>query len=443
MHAFQDIAAPGFKATPFWWEATAPTAEGASGLPGKADVVVVGGGYGGLNAALELARRGTAVTVLEAEDFGFGPSSRNGGLVGSTKIGKGPSHSGRSPVETAEGRKKLIGYLVAGAAAFEHLETVIEREAIDCHFRRVDSFLGAYTPEHFEALRHKADLINETGTHRAELVPRERQHEVIATDYYHGGMSVSPAGAIHPALYLRGLYEACRRAGVTLCARTRASRIVRDGERFEVATPGGRLTAREVVVATNGLTGPVTPWLRRRLIPLASHMIATEELPEETARSLIPSGQTIADTKRVLHYYRMSPDGRRVLFGGRARFTEAGHEVTAPVLYADMLKVFPHIAGCRITHAWQGNVAFAFDYLPHMGRHQGIHYCLACNGSGVAMLSYLGYQVATKILGQPEPTCPFDSRPFPTKPFYTGTPWFLPFVGEYFRLRDRMDRPGG
>ena len=437
----QDVFAPGFKATPFWWEAAPPEAGDTSAVPGETDVAVVGGGYTGLSAALELARRGTAVTVLEADAFGSGPSSRNGGLVGSTNVGKGTSETRESPVERALGKKRLLEFLEVGAASLFHFEHIVEREKIDCAYARSGYFLGAFTPAHFEQLRHKVDLINETGIQTAEMIPRTRQHEVIATDYYHGGMAVTLAGGIHPALYHRGLLEACRRAGVTLCAGNRVTRIGRDGNGFTVETDAASTKAREVVVATNGLTGRATPWLRRRLIPITSHMIATEELPEDTAHTLLPNNHTIAETKRVRHYYRMSPDGRRVLFGGRAGLTDAPPHVTAPILRDRLTAIFPQIAGVKVTHGWSGNVAFAFDFLPHMGRHEGVHYCMACNGSGVAMLSYLGHHTALKILGDGAEPCIFDGQPFPTRPFYTGNPWFLPMVAGFFKLRDRMERP--
>jgi glycine/D-amino acid oxidase-like deaminating enzyme len=129
-----------------------------------------------------------------------------------------------------------------------------------------------------------------------------------------------------------------------------------------------------------------------------------------------------------------------MVFGGRARFTQVSPEVSAPILYEFMTSRFPQLNGVKITHAWTGNVAFTFDFLPHMGRDEGMHYCLGCNGSGVAMMTYLGYQTARKILGGGNRVCSFDQRDFPTHSFYAGNPWFLPLIGSWYRFKDQIDR---
>jgi glycine/D-amino acid oxidase-like deaminating enzyme len=194
------------------------------------------------------------------------------------------------------------------------------------------------------------------------------------------------------------------------------------------------------VIATNGYTGDLTPALRRRVVPIASHIIATAALPPGLARSLIPKGRTLSDTRRVLCYYRMSPDGKRMVFGGRARFTQVDPTVSAPILHRYMTDRFPQLRGAKVTHAWTGNVAFTLDALPHMGERDELHYCLGCNGSGVAMMTYLGYQTAHKIARIANYACSFDTTEFPDHPLYSGNPWFLPVVGSYYRLRDRLDR---
>lgn len=426
---------PEFKARPYWWEAIPMGENPATELPPQTQVVIIGGGLTGLNCAIELARAGTDVVVLEAGDFGFGASTRNGGGVsGGTSMGKG--FSGK------QGANDLLAAMVGDAAdSLAHIEALIARENIECQYVRSGRYLCAYTPGHYEALAAKVDLYNEQADAGAEMIPRERQREEIASDYYHGGMLVRRSGKIHPALYHRGLMAAAEKYGAILVGNTKAGALTRTGDGWRVQTSRGEITAEEVVIATNGYTGELTPDLKRRLIPVASHIIATEPLDADLARSLIPNGRTLADTRRVLCYWRMSPDGTRVLFGGRARFTQVPPEVSAPALHSMMLDRWPQLKGVRITHAWTGNVAFAFDYLPHTGRtQQGLHYAMACNGSGVSMLSYLGFKVARRLIGGDNQPTTFEDRDFPTKPLYSGNPWFLPAVGAYYRMRDWIDR---
>lgn len=433
-----EIFHPDFSTEPYWWTAAAPTTAGSDDVPGRTDVAVVGSGYAGLSAALELARGGVDVTVLEREAFGAGASTRNGGAV------SGGHNLGRSLAGDAEAGATAARHqvrLTEAAEALTLLESIIEREEIDCCYTRSGRFVGAYAPSHYSGLESKLADINSAVQAEAYLLPRERQHEEIASDFYHGGMVVKRSGQLHPALYHRGLLTAAQRAGGRLCAQAGVERISREGTGFCLLTARGEIRADHVVVATNGYTGAVTPNLRRRIVPVASHIIATEPLPSDLAASLIPRGRTINDTPRVLCYYRMSPDGQRMVFGGRARFTQVGPRVAAPALYRFMTERFPQLAGFRVTHAWTGNVAFAFDHLPHMGELDGLHYCLACNGSGVAMMTYLGHRTARKILGTGDaPPSAFEGPPFPTKPFYHGRPWFLPAVGSYYRFRDRVDR---
>jgi glycine/D-amino acid oxidase-like deaminating enzyme len=430
---------PDFKASPYWWEAWRPNADGSADLPARADVAIVGAGYGGLATALELRRAGTDVVVIEANEFGSGASSRNGGAVsGGINLGKGLS--GRRSADQEELAREAAAMRRDAADSLLLLEEIIAREGIECHYERKGRFLGAYTPRHYDDLARKLDALNQDADAEATMLAKARQHEEIASDFYYGGMVVRRSGKLHPALYCKGLLDACRRHGVTLCAGTRVTEITRQPHGFLVRTERGEVAAREVVIATNGYTGDVTPALKRRVLPVASHIIATEELSPELAASLIPNGKTINDTPRVLTYYRMSPDGRRVLFGGRARFTQVEPRVSVPALHRMMTARFPQLAGVRVTHAWTGNVAFTFDFLPHMGREDGMHYMLGCNGSGVAMMTYLGTQTARKILGGANRISALDERDFPTMPLYNGNPWFLPIVGGYYRLRDRLDR---
>lgn len=434
------ILHPDFRTTPYWWDAVAPDESVREPLPARADVLIVGGGLTGLNCAIELGRGGAHAVVIDAEAMGFGASTRNGGGVsGGNSIGKGLSgQKGRSGGTADELVAAMIG---DGTESLTHIESVIAREGIDCHYARTGRFIGAFTPKHYAGMAAKSEQLNRLAQADAHMVPRERQREEIASDYYYGGMVINRTGKIHPALYHHGLMEAARRHGATLVSHARAGAMTRVADGWRVETSRGAIEAREVVIATNGYTGDLTPDLKRRLVPIASHIIATEPLPPDLAASLIPKARTLADSRRVLCYFRMSPDGTRVLFGGRARFTQVTPQVSAPLLHAMMLLRWPQLRGTRVTHAWTGNVAFAFDYLPHMGQTQkGLHYALGCNGSGVAILSYLGAEIGKKILGQANRVPSFDGREFPTVPFYSGSPWFLPAIGGWYRFRDWLDR---
>src|SRR5215813_4505524 len=431
-----DIFHRDFSPAPYWWEAYTPTVGDLVDVPRGARVAIVGGGYAGLSAALELVKHGIDAVVLEANELGFGASTRNGGAVsGGVNVGK--SFTGKI-VEVNGDRVERI--LSDAGDAFALIDRLIDEEKIPCFWEKPGRFVGAWTKKHYDAQSRRLAMLNAAAQSGAYMVPRESQREEIASDYYFGGMVVHRSGKLHPALYYKGLLDACRRRGIAVCAKAAVTRIAREDSRWRIETARGSLSAGDVVIATNGYTGSLTPTLRRRVVPIASHIIATEELPPDLARSLIPRARTLSDTKRVLCYYRMSPDGRRMVFGGRARFTQVDATVSAPILYRYMTDRFPQLRGARITHAWTGNVAFTLDALPHMGSQDDLHYCLGCNGSGVAMMTYLGWQTARKIARVANYACSFDTAEFPDHPLYSGNPWFLPVVGGYYRLRDNLDR---
>lgn len=435
--AHNDILHQDFKAMPYWWEAYRPVTGDLVDVPKKARVVIIGAGYAGLSCAIELADAEIDACVLDSAELGAGASTRSGGAVsGGVNIGK--SFTGKTQARDPEVAKVL---LASAADAFSLIETLIARERIDCAWEKRGRFVGAWTPADYKLQETRVAQLNDAAKSGCIMVPRERQREEIASDYYYGGMLVERSGKLHPALYYKGLLDAARRRKIAICAKASAEKITRSGNGWHIRTSRGEIEASDVVIATNGYTGDVTPALKKRLIPLASHIIATEELPPDLARALIPKGRTLADTKRVLCYYRMSPDGRRMIFGGRARFTPVTPETSAPILYRFMTDRFPQLRGTRITHAWTGNVAFTWDALPHTGMLDGMHYALGCNGSGVAMMTYLGHQTARRIIGGANATCGFELADFPDFPLYNGSPnWALPAVGAYYRFRDRLSR---
>ncbi len=432
------VFSPDFQPWPWWWEAAEPP-DRDNALPDRAAVAIIGGGYAGLSAALTLCRLGQKPVVLDAERIGWGASSRNGGMVsGGLKVASGALEQEHGP----EGAQRIA---LAAAASFPFIEETITREAIDCDYVRCGRFVPAWTPRHYAALAAKVAFIAEITGLPASMLPRERQREALGSDHYHGGMIAAASGSLHPGKYARGLAAAAERAGALLVDGVRVQRIQDQGSGFRIHTDMGELLADAVLVATNGYSlharGTAMPWLARRMVPLASYIIATEELPEGMIDRLFPGRRMISDTKRVLNYFRPSPDGKRVLWGGRASFRSVSAEQTAPVLHRAMVDCFPELASVKVTHAWTGNVAFTFDGLPHIGVQDGLHYAAGCQGSGVAMATWLGHRAALKLAAADNESFALDDLNFPTRPFYRGDPsWFLPLVGGWYRLRDQIDR---
>ena len=432
------VFAPGFKTSPWWWEAAEPPKRDTT-LPDHAAVAVVGGGYAGLSAALTLRRLGRQVVVLDAERIGWGASSRNGGMVsGGLKVaGAG--------LEKSHGAAQAQAITQAAAASLPFIEETIAREEIDCDYIRCGRFAAAWSRSHYDAMAARAERLEEITGLPARMLPRERQREALDSDHYHGGMLVAATGSLHPGKYARGLAAAAERAGAQLVDGVRVQKIGEAAGGFRIATDRGDLRADAVLVTTNGYSldarGTASPWLARRLVPLNSYIIATEELGEARIDRLFPGRRMIADSKRVLNYFRPSPDGKRILWGGRASFRAATAEDTAPALHGYMVECFPELAEVKVTHAWTGNVAFTFDHLPHIGVQDGIHYAAGCQGSGVAMATWLGHNVAMKLAGAANERFALDGLPFPTRPLYAGNPaWVLPLIGGWYRLRDRIDR---
>lgn len=434
---------PDYIREPFWWEAARPGTTYSTDLPAKTEIFIVGSGYAGLSAALELAREGRTVTVVDALAFGEGASSRNGGGVSAgINLGKGISGT-PGQANRAEDHKMLVENLLSESlAAYEFIKTLVDREGIQCHLERRGRFVGAYSKAHIPELFKKAEFLNRVLQLDASVISAEEQRSEIGSDFYHGGLVINRAGKLHPSLFHKGLLDACHRAGVTLCAHTDVTAIDGTINRFTAKTSKGECRAEQVIIATNGYTGALTPKLRNRIVPISSQIIVTEELPEDLALELIPNGRTLSETPRVTSYYRLLPGDRRVMYGGRARFQDVPPDVSAMLLHRMMIDRWPQLKGTRITHSWSGFVAMTTDALPHMGQEDGLHYCTGCNGSGVAMLTYLGNQVARRILQDGKSDSVFADLKFPgiPVPFYNGSPWFLPIVGEYYRYLDRRDR---
>jgi len=429
-----DLFAPDYKSSPYWWEGAPRPNFPVTPVPARADVVIVGSGYTGLAAALPLARAGRSTVLFDAEDAGWGCSTRNGGQV-STSI-----KHGFDVLAPLYGEERAFAMVKEGHSALAFIEGLIRSESIDCHWERVGRFSGAHNTTQYEALGRKIANQRRGLEVEAHLVPRAEQHREIGSDVYYGGVVYPAHASLDPAKYHQGLLDRALAAGASVIPHCPVQAIERDGDGFTVATARGRIAARDVIVASNGYTGTVSAELRRRVIPIGSYIIATEPLDTTVTARLLPKARVVSDTRRIVVYYRLSPDRRRVVFGGRVALMETDPRVTAPHLHAEMAAIFPELAKVRITHSWAGFVAYTFDTMPHLGKwRDGVHYAMGYCGSGVSLATYFGTRIGQQVLGLKEGRTALDGLEFPTRPFYTGIPWFLAPTLMWYRFRDRLN----
>lgn len=427
-----DILTSDWKPEPFWWK-EAPLLPANEALPARVDIAIVGSGYCGLMSAVTLARAGVSTVVLEAGDPGFGASTRNHGHVGGA--GKLPGN-----LDRLVGSERAKHIREDSTRARQFLRELIASEGLDVDYVQRGRFLAAHSSAAFEGLANKSEDFRRNLGLDVRLVPRSEQRSEIGSDFYYGGLVIEDGGALHPAKLHREMRRLAEAAGAQVRGQARVTGIERTASGFRLATTRGEVLADKTVIATNAYTGSLTPWIRQRLIPVTAYMITTEEMPLALAEEILPKNRTGGDTKRALYAFRRSPDGRRLIFAGRAKFGDTDERDASAILHGFMSEVWPQLRDVRVSHCWKGFVAFTFDFLTHMGEHDGLHYAAGCQGAGVTLMTYLGHQIGLKILGRQERPCGFDGGAFPTLPTYSGRPWFLPAVGAYYKTRDRIDR---
>lgn len=420
------------KETSFWLEGLPEFNNISSKLPLRVDVAIVGSGYTGLNAALQTIRGGRSTAIFEVGLPGQGCSTKNGGQI-STSIK--PS---LEKLSAKFGTQNGIAIRQEGENALNWIGDFITSEKIDCNFSRVGRYHAAHTQKHYELITRDAEKVNRSEGIEAFAVPKAEQLKELGSDVYHGGVVFPRHASVDPGKYHSGLLQRVLDAGVDVFGQCAVLNIEQTSDGFVITTQKGKVKARDVIIATNGYTSKLTPWLQKRVIPIGSYIISTEELDPVVVNELFPTNRIVSDTCKVIYYYRTSPDRKRILFGGRVSATETNPLLSGPKLLEDLYRIFPQIEGIKISHSWTGTVAYTFDEMAHTGQHNGMYYSMGYCGSGVSMASYLGMRVGQKVLGLVEGKTAFDDLPFPTRPLYNGRPWFLPAVVSWYRMQDRI-----
>ena len=399
----------------------------------QVDVAIIGSGYTGLNAALVTARAGRSTLVLDAGEPGWGCSTKNGGQI-STSI-----KPTLKMLTSRYGAQKARAIRQEGIDALNWIDGFIQSEALDCNFARRGRYQAAHSPKHFDVLQRSADILNKTEGAEAYAIPRHLQHTELGSETYFGGVVFPHHASLDPAKYHRALLNTAIESGVHVTGNCGVEEVTKDSKGFVLRTAKGQVRARDVMIATGGYSGPLSPWLQRRIIPIGSYVIATDPIPSALMDALFPTDRIVNDTCKVVYYFRPSPDRTRVLFGGRVSAKETDPSVSGPKLHQDMCRIFPQLRDYGISHSWTGQVGYTFDELPHVGTQDGMHYSTGYCGTGVSLASYFGMRVGQKILGLSEGATALDGLKFPTRPFYRGNPWFLPAAVTWYRWQDKFE----
>ncbi|MEZ5816054.1 MAG: FAD-binding oxidoreductase [Hyphomicrobiaceae bacterium] len=420
---------------PYWWEAAPPAHLGRVDVASRSDVVIVGAGYTGLSAAITLARAGRSVQVFDRMRPGEGASTRNGGIASGNLRHSFAEHERRFGRERAEGIER------ESRLAREDLARFIAEEKIDCDFELTGRFTGASQQKDYENLAREADRLTRMLGIEAHAVPKSEQRSVIGTDFYHGGLVRRDIGGLHPAKLHAGMLQLALAAGARVHGETPVLGVRSEGTGYEVETARGRVLASHVIVGTNGYTDRVDGWLRRRLVPVRSRIIATAPISDNLMRELCPKGYMLSETRALHYYYRPSPDGTRILFGGRDGTIAGDPQWPTESLRRAMLDIFPVLEDVPITHSWFGHVAMNRDMIPRIFTKDGVRYATGYCGSGVVWARWAGQKAALTLLGHADAASALDFRPPKAVPLYTGTPWFMPAVFAWFTAQDRLNHP--
>lgn len=407
--------------TPYWWVHGAALPELPSKLPKKTELLIVGAGYTGLSAAIAASDAGAKVVVVDAGLPGQGASTRNGGMFGAHP------RLGFKQLANKFGASAASGIFNEAQSAFEFTSGLIKHEGIDCQFDQCGRIQLAWTKADFEAQRVQVADLKATTNMNLDIVEPEVLSSEINTTCYFGAIRFSDHASIHPRQFHDGLLQAVLERNIPVIERCPIERINRTETGFvAIAENGSELHAEKTLMATNGYTQGKFGWFLRRVFPLPSFLIATEPLSENLINSLAPGKRMMVETRARHSYFRISPDGTRIVFGGRASMTPVSLSVAAQRLRQSLIEVWPELKDTKLTHCWSGNTGYTFNHMPQVGVNDGIHFSMGYSGSGVALAPYLGAKAAYCALEDSRGDTAYHHSQLDSRWFHRGrNPHFL------------------
>lgn len=403
----------------------------------KADVVIIGAGYTGLSAAHHIAKSGLSPVVLEANHPGWGASGRNGGVI-TAKF-----RLSFRDIDAVHGRAMARRmYEIAHESVDMVEELVSEFGVASARLTRSGQVKAAHNQATLKAAIDEAEWMKrEMGDTEVRIFDAHQVRDETGSQVFVGGVLNPGSGGIHPLNYLRGLAKGVAQRGITIYQESPAIELRHDNGGVIVKTPGGAVRARQAIIATNSYSDltSATVRLQRTLVPFRSALIATEKLSPNLAGSLMPTGRTYTETKRMMRWFRKVDD--RVIFGGRGAFGKQDSESAFDALRKAMVGIFPELADIPLAFKWSGLVAMTLDSVPHVGRlDDRTLYSVGYNGAGVAMSSLMGRYLAALVHGEKVDLGLLDAGRLKTIPFYAFREPAVRTVAGWYQFLDAIGR---
>jgi glycine/D-amino acid oxidase-like deaminating enzyme len=420
---------------PYWHDTTPPFTMGSQGpVEGRYDVAVIGAGFTGLSAALHLAKAGVRVIVLEGGTVGSGASGRNGG-----HLNNGIAHSYLAAKEHL-GAERAKALYRAFDDSVDTIERIVAEEKIDCAFRRAGKLKLASKPTHMDALARNFEILHREVDPDTALLRREDLAGEVGSDAFHGAMLSRKSAMMHMGRYVTGLAAAAVRHGAVIFENALVTERRQSDDGTKLVTSRGTVKADTVILATGAYTTKDFGYFRRRIIPVGSFIIATRPLSESEIAATMPGNRTYVTSMNIGNYFRLAPD-RRMIFGGRARFSATSDQrsdaKSGEILRASLAQIFPHLARVEIDYCWGGLVDMTQDRFPRAGFADGVWFAMGYSGHGAQMSTQMGILLADAIMGRGDRN-PIKGLEWPTIAGYSGKPWFLPMVGLYYKMLDKI-----
>ncbi len=423
------------KTYPYWWEFYKPYHFKNCEVNNTSyDLVVVGAGYTGLCAAVQATSRGLNTLLIDQFALGEGASTRSAGMVsGGLNLGK------KINLFKEYGNETANKFIQESINSYEYLEDQINDYQDVVSFQKTGRLVLAHSKKKFNALKQKASLLNSISNLEIQII--ENLENEIVNDYYKGGMLVGNAASVNPAKLYKFFLDKALLNKVNIFCPCKLLSHQKINQSYELQTSEGKIKSQYLIIATNGYSEKDIGNEHYNIIGVPSYIAATNILGQEKVRKILPKLRMYSDSKNDLYYFRPSPDHKRILFGAFPiwAYGMENSKLVKSFFQKKIKQTLPNIGNFSIEYIWGGKVGVTFNTLPMLKKIDNKIYVFGCNGSGVALMPYLGYQAANILTTNQNSSLTISKIKNEKNYFKYIIAKLLPLLGFYYRFRENLE----